>query len=140
MRSRVATLALVLAFPALAASAQAKLSVQKLAEGIWAAQPDKGANVGWFLYGDGVVAVDSGGDAATAKEILRQIALLVTIQLKKRDSLLLPLHARICKRLNIIGSSHISRLQTLGSSQSLGSRGALVRERAIMHAVIQPIN
>jgi uncharacterized sulfatase len=74
MRSRVAKLALVLALPALAASAQARLSVQKLAEGIWAAQPDKGANVGWFLYGDGVVAVDSGGDTATAKEILRQIA------------------------------------------------------------------
>ena len=74
MRSRVATLALVLALPALAASAQARLSVQKLAEGIWAVQPDKGANVGWFLYGDGVVAVDSGGDTATAKEMLRQIA------------------------------------------------------------------
>lgn len=74
MRSRAATLALVLALPALAASAQAKLTVQKLAEGIWAAQPDKGANVGWFLSGDGVVAVDSGGDTATAKEMLRQIA------------------------------------------------------------------
>jgi cyclase len=74
MRSRVAILALALALPALAASAQAKLAVQKLADGIWAAQPDKGANVGWFLYGDGVVAVDSGGDMATAKEILRQIA------------------------------------------------------------------
>jgi len=74
MRSRVATLALVLALPALAASAQARLTVQKLAEGIWAAQPDKGANVGWFLYGDGVVAVDSGGDPAIAKEVLRQIA------------------------------------------------------------------
>jgi cyclase len=74
MRSRAATLALVLALPALAASAQAKLTVQKLAEGIWAAQPDKGANVGWFLSGDGVVAVDSGGDTATAKEMLRQIS------------------------------------------------------------------
>ena len=74
MRTRVAALALALALPALAATAQAKVSVQKLAEGIWAAQPDKGANAGWFLYGDGVVAVDSGGDAATAKEILRQIA------------------------------------------------------------------
>ncbi|HEY3172866.1 MAG TPA: MBL fold metallo-hydrolase [Thermoanaerobaculia bacterium] len=74
MRSRVAILALALALPSLAASAQAKMSVQKLADGIWAAQPDQGANVGWFLYGDGVVAVDSGGDVATAKEILRQIA------------------------------------------------------------------
>lgn len=74
MRFRPAILALVLAFPALAAPAQTKLAVQKLAEGVWAAQPDRGANVGWFLYGDGVVAVDSGIDNATAKEILRQIA------------------------------------------------------------------
>jgi len=74
MRSRAATLALVLAFPALAASAQTKIAVQKLADGVWAAQPEKGANVGWFLYGDGVVAVDSGIDNGTAKEILRQIA------------------------------------------------------------------
>ncbi len=73
MRSRVAILVLSLTVPALAASAQARLAVQKLADGIWAAQPDKGANVGWFLYGDGVVAVDSGGDAATAKEMLSQI-------------------------------------------------------------------
>lgn len=74
MRSRIAILALILALPALALSAQTKLAVQKLADGIWAAQPDKGANVGWFLYGDGVVAVDSGGDTATAKEMMRQIA------------------------------------------------------------------
>jgi cyclase len=74
MRFRAATLALVLAFPALALSAQTKLAVQKLADGVWAAQPEKGANVGWFLYGDGVVAVDSGIDNGTAKEILRQIA------------------------------------------------------------------
>src|SRR5207237_8930621 len=74
MRSRVATLVLALALPALAATAQGKVSAQKLAEGSWAGQPDKGANVGWFLYGDGVVAVDSGGDAATATEMLGQIA------------------------------------------------------------------
>jgi cyclase len=74
MRFRAAALVLVLAFPALAATAQTNLAVQKVADGVWAAQPDKGANVGWFLYGDGVVAVDSGIDNGTAKEILRQIA------------------------------------------------------------------
>jgi cyclase len=74
MRFRAAILALVFVFAALAASAQTKLGVQKLADGVWAAQPDRGANVGWFLYGDGVVAVDSGIDNVTAKEILRQIA------------------------------------------------------------------
>ncbi len=54
-------------------SAQA-VKVDKLADGVWAAIPDKGANVGWFLLGDGVVAVDSGADSATAREILKQIA------------------------------------------------------------------
>jgi cyclase len=73
MRFRASSLALVLLLFAFAASAQTTLAVQKVADGIWAAQPDRGANVGWFLYGDGVVAVDSGGDLATAKEVLRQI-------------------------------------------------------------------
>ena len=54
--------------------AQETLRVQKLADGVWAAEAAKGANVGWFLLGDGVVAVDSGGDAAMAKDILKQIA------------------------------------------------------------------
>jgi cyclase len=74
MRFRASTLVLVLAFSALSAVAQTKLAVQKVADGVWAAQPEKGANVGWFLYGDGVVAVDSGIDNETAKEILRQIS------------------------------------------------------------------
>jgi glyoxylase-like metal-dependent hydrolase (beta-lactamase superfamily II) len=74
MRFRAAIFALGFSFAALAASAQTKLGVQKLADGVWAAQPDRGANVGWFLFGDGVVAVDSGADNATAKEMLRQIA------------------------------------------------------------------
>ncbi len=57
-----------------ALSTQSTLKVQKLADGVWAAEPAKGANVGWFLLGDGVVAVDSGADAATAKDVLKQIA------------------------------------------------------------------
>ena len=76
MKSRVIVPILALALAALAApvSAQSTLKVQKLADGVWAAEPAKGANVGWFVLGDGVVAVDSGSDAATAKEILKQIA------------------------------------------------------------------
>jgi cyclase len=74
MRFRAAIVVLALATSAHAARSQTNLSVQKLADGVWAAQPDRGANVGWFLYGDGVVAVDSGIDNGTAKEILRQIA------------------------------------------------------------------
>ena len=76
MRPRLGMLAfaaaiLLVALPALA---QSKMGVQKLADGVWAAQPERGANVGWFLYGDGVVAIDSGTDVATAKEILKEIA------------------------------------------------------------------
>lgn len=76
MRSRLAFLAAVFALvlSARPVRAQSTIGVQKLAEGVWAAQPDRGSNVGWFLYGDGVVAVDSGGNAATAQEILKQIA------------------------------------------------------------------
>lgn len=74
MRLRLGILVLALALPAFDLSAQSKLAVQKLAEGVWAATPERGGNVGWFLYGDGVVAIDSGIDNATAKEILREIA------------------------------------------------------------------
>ena len=69
----LAILVLVAASP-LVAQAQESLKVQKLADGVWAAEAAKGANIGWFLLGDGVVAVDSGGDAAMAKDILKQIA------------------------------------------------------------------
>ena len=69
----LASLVLVAAAPVVA-QAQESLKVQKLADGVWAAEAAKGANVGWFLLGDGVVAVDSGGDAAMAKDILKQIA------------------------------------------------------------------
>jgi len=55
-------------------SAQTVLKVEKLADGAWAAQPEKGANVGWLLLGDGVLAIDSGQDAATGREILKKIA------------------------------------------------------------------
>jgi glyoxylase-like metal-dependent hydrolase (beta-lactamase superfamily II) len=56
------------------ASAQSSYAVQKIADGVWAAQPNTGANVGWFLLGDEVVAVDSGPDEASAKVILQKIA------------------------------------------------------------------
>jgi len=75
MKRRVGILALLFAglFPVLAI-AQPGLTVQKLAEGVWAAEPGLGANVGWFVAGDFVVAVDSGPDAATAREILKKIS------------------------------------------------------------------
>jgi cyclase len=55
-------------------SAQTRVHVEKLADGVWAGQPDKGANVGWFVVGDGVVAVDAGADTATGEAILKAIA------------------------------------------------------------------
>src|SRR5262249_19885780 len=51
-----------------------KVLVVKLADGVYAGSPDKGANVGWFVLGDGVVAIDSGGDNASATDILKAIA------------------------------------------------------------------
>jgi cyclase len=51
-----------------------KVLVVQVADGVWAGSPEKGANVGWFLLGDGVVAVDSGGDAASGAAILKTIA------------------------------------------------------------------
>ena len=56
-----------------APAGQKPLKIQKLSDSVWAAEPGKGANVGWFLLGDGVVAVDSGSDSATGKEILKAI-------------------------------------------------------------------
>jgi cyclase len=75
MRIRALACALSLA-AALAAplSAETKLKVEKLTDGVWATTPEKGANVGWFLLGDGVVAIDSGADAANGAEILKAIA------------------------------------------------------------------
>ncbi len=60
--------------PTPAPAAAAPIHVEKLADGVWAADVHKGANVGWFLLGDGVVAVDSGSDSATGQEILQEIA------------------------------------------------------------------
>jgi glyoxylase-like metal-dependent hydrolase (beta-lactamase superfamily II) len=76
MKTRLGTVGLAAALGLFATTlfAQSPMAATKLAEGVWAAQPGKGSNVGWFLYGDGVVAVDSGGDVATAREILKQIA------------------------------------------------------------------
>lgn len=74
MRLRLGILVLALVFPAADLFSQSKVAVQKLAEGVWAATPERGGNVGWFLYGDGVVAIDSGIDNAIAREILREIA------------------------------------------------------------------
>ena len=54
--------------------AQTPAKPEKLADGVWALEPAKGANVGWFLLGDGVIAVDSGADSATGKQILEAIA------------------------------------------------------------------
>jgi glyoxylase-like metal-dependent hydrolase (beta-lactamase superfamily II) len=75
MRRRFLGIALAAA-AALSAAAlgQPAYSVQKVGDGIWAAQPANGANVGWFLLGNEVVVVDSGPDAASAKFLLEKIA------------------------------------------------------------------
>lgn len=48
-------------------------SVEKVADGVWMARTEQGSNVGWFLVGDEVVAVDAGSDAETGKAVLEKI-------------------------------------------------------------------
>src|SRR5215467_4723661 len=64
----------LLLFPFVSMAQSPKVSgVEKVANGVWMAQTAAGSNVGWFLVGDEVVAVDSGGDAATGKAMLEKI-------------------------------------------------------------------
>lgn len=74
MKSRVFAVALAAAALSAPLFGQGKVLVQKLADGVYAGSPEKGANVGWFVLGDGVVAVDSGGDSASANDILKAIS------------------------------------------------------------------
>src|SRR5258708_29386385 len=46
---------------------------QKLADGVWAMTTKGGSNASWFLFGDGVVAVDSGSQES-AEGVLSAIA------------------------------------------------------------------
>lgn len=70
----LAAVSLAMAVSAPPAAAQPVLQVEKIAEGVWGAQPQVGANVGWFVSGDGVVVVDAGGTPAIARAILDKIA------------------------------------------------------------------
>ena len=71
---RILLPALLLFLP-IAAGAQAPkvTDVQKVAEGVWMAQTSQSSNVGWFLVGEEVVAVDAGSDAATGQAVLEKI-------------------------------------------------------------------
>jgi len=71
---RILAPAILLSFP-IAALAQAPkvTNVQKVAEGVWMAQTSQGSNVGWFLVGEEVVAVDAGSDNATGQAVLEKI-------------------------------------------------------------------
>ncbi len=69
-----AVAAAALVAPARGQEKEKKPAAEQVADGVWAMTPSNGANAGWFLLGDGVVAVDSGGDAKSGKEILDQIA------------------------------------------------------------------
>src|SRR5438034_5715637 len=71
-------LALVPAFlllsPLVSVAQSSKVSsVEKVANGIWMAQTAASSTASWFLVGDEVVAVDSGGDAETGKALLAKI-------------------------------------------------------------------
>ena len=74
MKIRALAFTAALGLVPLASPAQPKMAVEKVAEGVWAALPEEGANISWFLAADGVVVVDSGIDVATAKAVLEKIA------------------------------------------------------------------
>jgi len=54
-------------------SASPAIESQKIAEGVWAAPTPGGANVGWFLVGDVVVAVDSGATPEVGRALVAEI-------------------------------------------------------------------
>lgn len=56
-----------------AAAAQAPIVAEQIAEGVWAAPTPGGANVGWFLLGDAVVAVDSGASEEVGRALVAEI-------------------------------------------------------------------
>jgi cyclase len=71
---RILVPALLLSFPVAALAQAPKVTnVQKVAEGVWMAQTSQGANVGWFLVGEEVVAVDAGSDKETGEAVLEKI-------------------------------------------------------------------
>ena len=47
---------------------------EKLAEGVWAMRTAGGSNAGWFTFGGGVIAVDSGRTPEEANQLLAAIA------------------------------------------------------------------
>lgn len=72
MKFRYATPLFCLALLASAPS-RAEMKVKKLAEGVWASTTTNGANVGWFVNGDEVIAVDAGPNAQEGRNILAKI-------------------------------------------------------------------
>src|SRR5438876_9411387 len=55
------------------APSRAQMNVKKLADGVWASTTTNGANVGWFVDGEDVIAVDSGPNPQEARNILAKI-------------------------------------------------------------------
>ena len=66
-------LVLVLALLPVAAIAQVRLAPEEIAPGVWVTATPGGSNVGWFLMGDSVMAIDSGANPDAARLILEAI-------------------------------------------------------------------
>src|SRR5215831_938657 len=64
----------ILAMAAVARGQGSKVgTVQKVADGVWTVTTESSSNASWFTLGDEVVAIDTGGDAATGKAVLEKI-------------------------------------------------------------------
>src|SRR5262245_16661554 len=70
---RILLWAVLLGFSAAMWAQSQVTSVESVVDGVWMARTSKEVNSGWFLLGDQVVAVDSGSDEATSKELLGKI-------------------------------------------------------------------
>jgi len=72
-RRSILVLALAGALAAAGASAQTRITSEKIADGVWAAPTPGGSNVGWFDVGGVVVAVDAGANEDVGRAVVDEI-------------------------------------------------------------------
>jgi glyoxylase-like metal-dependent hydrolase (beta-lactamase superfamily II) len=72
-RRLVVSLILLAGLAPAAAFAQTKIDARKVVEGVWASPTPGGSNVGWFLLGDGVIAVDAGVSEEVGRSLVEEI-------------------------------------------------------------------
>ncbi len=67
------TTLLVVAAAAAAAAQTERIASEKLVDGIWAAPTPGGCNVGWFVVGNDVIAIDAGANEEVGRAVIEEI-------------------------------------------------------------------